>query len=501
MKLLKVSLAIVFLAALLMVSFGVYATGGPVYGGTLTIALDKEPPGLDPTTNTAAVIDRVLYKNVYEGLVTLNREGEIVPLLAEDYEISNDGLEYTFYLREGVKFHDGHELTAADVIYTFERNLDPDVPIVHAAYYGDITKMEAVNNYAVKFTLAQPNSMLLFRLAIPDGVIVPLGAGDELKSQPNGTGPFRFAEWARGDHITLGKFDAYHNEKLPYLDKVIFKVIPDPSVRLAALKTGGIDVIGWIVAPENALEFEGDPALKVLRGNSTGDVILAINNSREPLNDVRVRRAISYAIDQEEIIEATQFGFGTPIASHMSPVNPNYIDLTWLYPHNPDKARELLAEAGYPNGFSLDIRVPSDSYCTRGAESVKDQLEQVGIELNVEVLEFGVWLEQVFRNAQYDLSIVRHTEAFDIDIYARPTYYFRYDNPQFQEVIKKALLAVDVTELRQLYAIAQWTIASDAVNGFLYEAAAISAMRKEIMNWWEDYPESMFPAVDVWIAP
>jgi len=474
---------------------------GPVYGGTLRVALPAEPPGLDPTTNTAAVIDRVVYNNVYEGLVKLSRTGEIVPGVAEGLpEISDDGLVWTFHLRHGVKFHDGHELTAADVGYTFERDKDPATGVPHPEYYEPIESIEALDEYTVQFTLKEPDSMFLFNLARGDSVIVPNGAGDELKSHPDGTGPFKFVEWVRGDHVTLAKFAGYY-KRLPYLDKVIIKFIPDPSAQIAALKAGNIDVIAYIMSPESAVDIANDPRFKVLNGVSTGEVILAINNSRKPFNDLRVRRAISYAINRQEIIKGAMFGYGTPIGSHMSPINPNYIDLTWLYPYDPDKARELLAEAGYPNGFKAVLTLPQPyNYSVRSGEIVADQLKRVGIDLKIELIDWGQWLERVFTNANYDLTIIGHAEAFDISIYAKPTYYFRYDNPWLREVIHRAHLATDPVEQKKLYAIAQWIIASDAVNGFLFVAPSLPAMRREVMGWWKDYPIPACDVTEVWIA-
>ncbi len=513
MKLAKFSLLVVFLVALLFAGSNLYYPGsvqaqGPGYGGTLQVALPAEPPGFDPTTNTAAVIDRVVYNNLYEGLVKMSRTGEIVPGVAESLpEVSDDGLVWTFELRRGVKFHDGRELTAADVLYTFERDMDPETAVPHPEYYEPIESIEALDDYTVQITLKEPNSMFLFNLARGDSIIVPKGAGEELKSQPNGTGPFKFVEWVRGDHVTLDRFDDYYGKdaegnRLPYLDKIIIKFIPDPSAQIAALKAGDIDVIAYILSAESAAEIADDPRFKVLEGVSTGDVILAINNSREPFNDVRIRRAISYAIDREEIIEGAMFGYGTAIGSHMSPINPNYLDLTWVYPHDPQKAEELLVQAGYPNGFEAVLKLPQPyNYSVRSGEIVAAQLKEVGIDLEIQLIEWGQWIDRVFLNAEYDLTIIGHAEAFDISIYAKPTYYFRYDSPFLQEVIRRAERAVDPTEQRKLYAIAQWIIAQDAVNGFLFEAPSLPAMREEVMGWWKDYPIIACDMTEVWIAP
>src|SRR3972149_10283379 len=193
--------------------------------------------------------------------------------------------------------------------------------------------------------------MFLFNLARPDSLIVNKQAVDKFKSAPIGTGPFKFVEWVRGDHITLTKFDDYHKKGIPYLDKVTYKFIGDPSAQIASLKAGDIDVIAYDVSPENALLLEKDPKFKVLNGYTTTEVILSTNNSRKPFTDVKVRRAIAHAIDRNALIKGAMSGYGMPIGSHMDPGNPYYVDLTSVYPYHPQKAKQLLTDAGYPDGF------------------------------------------------------------------------------------------------------------------------------------------------------
>ena len=275
-----------------------YAQQKPVYGGSLMVAQGVEPPGLDPTTATSAAIPRVVYSNVLEGLVRIDRDGQIVPALADKYTVSKDGKEYTFFLKKGVKFHDGKPFDAEDVKFTFERLMDPKAGIAHPEYYSDIESVQAVDSHTVKIKMKNVNSLFLFNLARPDSIVVSKQTVDKLKTAPVGTGPFKFVEWVRGSHITLTKFDGYHRKGLPYLDKVTFKFIGDPSAQIASLKAGDIDVIGYDVSPENARLLEKDPKYKVLDGNTTNKVILSTNNSRKPFTDVRVRRAMAYAIDR-----------------------------------------------------------------------------------------------------------------------------------------------------------------------------------------------------------
>ena len=472
----------------------------PVYGGALTVAQGVEPPGLDPTTATSAAIPRVVYTNVLEGLVRIERDGQIGPALAERYTISKDGKEYTFFLKKDVKFHDGKPFDAEDVKFTFARLTDPKAGIAHPEYYSEIESVQALDGYTVKIKMKNVNSLFLFNLARPDSIIVSKQSVDKLKTAPVGTGAFKVTEWARGSHITLTKFDDYHRKGLPYLSKVTFKFIGDASAQIASLKAGDIDVIGYDVSPENARLLEKDPKYKVLDGNTTNKVILSTNNSRKPFTDVRVRRAMAYAIDRMAIIKGAMAGYGVPIGSHMEPGNPYHIDLLSIYPYNPEKAKQLLKEAGYPNGFDAVIKLPDRfAYARRTGEIITDMLAQVGIRLKIEVIEWGQWIDRVFKNADYDLTVIGHAEPFDINIYANPKYYFRYDNPKFQEVLKKAWLEPDVKVRKELYATLQRIITEDAVNGYLFLMPSLPTMKRDVMNWWKNYPMTAQDVSEVWL--
>ena len=472
----------------------------PIYGGSITIAQGVEPPGLDPTAATSTAIPRVVYSNVLEGLVKIDRNGKIAPALARDLKISKDGKEYTFVLKRGVKFHDGKSFDAEDVKFTFERLMDEKTGTAHREYYKDIDSVQVVNSHTVKIKLKNVNSMFLFNLARPDSIIVNKQAVDKMKSVPVGTGPFKFVEWMPGDHITLTKFGDYHRKGIPYLDKVTFKFIGDPSAQIASLKAGDIDAIAYDVSPENALLLEKDPKFKVLNGYTTTKVILSTNNSRKPFNDVRIRRAMAHAIDRSALIKGAMSGYGVPIGSHMDPGNPYYINLTSAYPYDPQKAKQLLTEAGYPNGFEAVIKLPERyAYARRTGEIMTDMLSQVEIKLKIELTEWGQWIDRVFKNADYDLTVIGHAEPFDINIYANPTYYFRYDSPKFQETLKKAEMVADPKIRKERYIACQKIITEDAVNGFLYVLPSLPTMKKEVMNWWKDYPMTAVDVTEVWI--
>ncbi|MDO9210638.1 MAG: ABC transporter substrate-binding protein [Deltaproteobacteria bacterium] len=472
----------------------------PIYGGTLTIALSAEPPGLDPTTSPAATIKRVVHYNMLEGLLKVDRNGKVVPALAKSYNISKDGREYTFNLYQGIKFHDGSPCTAEDVKFSFERLLDPKTAAVNRKYYMGVESIQVINPLTVKFKVKKFDSNFLFNVARGDAVIVSRQAIDRLKSQPVGTGPFRFVEWKRGDSVVMVRNPDYYVKGIPYLEKVVFKFIPDPSAQLAALRAGDVDVLAYDLSPENAPMLEKDPRFKVLKGHTTTDVIMAINNSRKPFNDPRVRQAITLAIDRKAIIEGAVAGYGSPIGSHMDPTNPYYIDLSGLYPYNLEKAKKLLAEAGYPNGFEAVLKLPEPyAYARRSGEIIADQLSKVGIKLTLEVIQWGQWIDRIFKNAEYDLTVIGHAEPFDIEIYARPNYYFRYHNPNFQELIKKAEEEMSEPARKKIYEEAQRMLADDFVNAYLFVYPALPAMKKEVTNWWKDYPTIAADATEVYL--
>jgi peptide/nickel transport system substrate-binding protein len=469
-------------------------------GGALTIALAAEPSGLDPTTNPSAAIKRVVHYNILEGLLKVDRNGKVVPALAKSYSISKDGKEYTFVLYPEIKFHDGKPCTSEDVKYSLERLLDPKTAAPFRMFYEGIEAIQIVDSTTLKIKTKKYDSNFLFNMARGDAVIVSRQAIDQLKSAPVGTGPFKFAEWKRGDSVTMIKNPDYYRKGIPYLDKVTFRFISDPSAQLAALRAGDVDVIAYDLAPENAPALEKDARFKVQKGNTTTDVILAMNHSKKPFGDLKVRQAITLAIDRKAVIQGAVAGYGTPIGGHMDPTNPYYVDLSGLYPYNPEKAKQLLAEAGYANGFDAVLKLPEPyAYARRSGEIIADQLSKVGIKLTLEVIPMGQWIDRVFKNADYDLTVMGHAEPFDIEIYGRPNYYFRYNNPKFQELLRKAEEEMSEPARKKVYEQAQRMLADDFVNVYLFIYPAVPAMKKEVMNWWKDYPTIVVDATEVYL--
>lgn len=347
--------------------------------------------------------------------------------------------------------------------------------------------------------MSQPTGSFLFDMGWGDAVMVDAASADKNKSNPIGTGPFKFKRWVKGDRIELEKNAAYWGKPVA-LSTAVFKIIPDPAAATAAMMAGDIDAFANFPAPESLSQFEADPRFKVVIGSTEGETILAINNAKAPFNELKVRQAVAHAIDRQAIIDGAMFGYGTPIGTHFSPHHPAYVDLTGKYAYNPDKARALLKEAGYPNGFKAVIKLPPPSYARRGGEIVASQLAKIGIQLEIVPVEWAQWLDQVFKKTDYDLTIVSHTEPMDIGIYARDTYYFNYHNPEFQKVITELSVTADTQARYALMAKAQRILSDDCVNGFMFQLAKHGVWNKDVQGLWENSPVQANDLTEVYWA-
>lgn len=453
----------------------------------LTIALQLEPPHLDPTSAAAGAIDSVLYSNVFEGLTRFMSDGAVVPGLAESWDISEDGTTYTFKLRDGVTFHDGTTMDAEDVKFSLDRARAEESANAQKALFDGIKEVTVIDPSTVEVKLSAPNGNFLFNMAWGDAVIVAPESIEGIKQTPIGTGPFKFDEWVQGDRIEISRNADYWGEA-PALESATFKFISDPTAAFAAMMAQDIDAFAGFPAPENLPQFEADPRFQVLVGSTEGETILSTNNKMPPLDDVRVREAIAHAIDRQAIIDGAMFGLGTPIGTHFAPHNPDYVDLTAQSAYDPEKAKALLAEAGLPDGFTTTLKLPPPSYARRGGEIIAAQLRAVGIETEITNLEWAQWLEEVFRGKDFGLTIVSHTEPFDIGIYARPDYYFQYDNPDFQALMTTLGETSDPNARSELLAQAQTMIADDYVNGYLFQLAFPTVADARIKGLWQNAP-------------
>jgi len=432
------------------------------------IGMQLEPPILDPGASPAAAISEILYGNVFEGLVQFAADGSAVPKLAASWDVSDDGLVYVFHLQHGVRFHDGSVFDAAVAKFSLDRARGIESVNPQKSRLSAIRAVDAVDPFTLRILLKQRSGGLLQSLAWGAFVMVSPQSAATNAVQPIGTGPFRFSEWRRGDSITLVRNADYWG-KAAILGEATFKFIADPTAAYAALMAGDVDAFSYYPAPESFAQFAADPRFAVFAGTTEMETILALNQRAPPLNNLLVRRAISYALDRRAIIDGAMFGYGTPIGSHFPPGNPAYVDLTGVYPHDVAKAKALLTTAGYPQGFSLTLKLPPPSYARRSGEIVASQLAQAGIRVRIENLEWAQWLDQVFTRHDFDMSIVGHAEPMDYDIYARDDYYFGYSSPEFKALIAELDDSIDVSRRRNLLQRIQRKLADDAVNGFLFQ--------------------------------
>ncbi len=460
---------------------------------TLTLGMVLEPPHLDPTAGAASAIREVTYANIYEGLTRIDRTGAVQPALAESWSVSPNGLTYSFKLVAGVKFHDGTPFDCSVVQFSYGRAMAPDSVNAQKQLFEPIAGIACPDRFTAVVTLKRPSALFLFDMGWGDAVMVSPKSAATDKTNPVGTGPFRFRQWVHGDRVELERNPDYWGSQ-PKLKAVTFKFVSDPSAATAAVLAGDIDAFPLFPAPEAIDQFRADKRFAVHVGTTEGKTIVALNNARKPFDDIRVRRALTYAIDRTQLIEAAQSGFGKPIGSHYVPTDPGYVDLTGTYPYDPAKAKALLAEAGVKPGTEITLMLPPPPYARRGGEVIAAMWEQVGIRAKLVPIEWAQWLDQVFKRTDYDATIISHTEARDLDIYARDKYYFNYHSDAYRALYQTYVQAVDPKAQTDLIGALQKKLAEDEPNVFLFALAAVGVADARLRGLWENQP---IPANDV----
>ena len=474
------------IGCILMLLGGFFASASHARDSAV-IGTQLEPPVLDPTSNPAAVISEMLQDNVYEGLVRVDAAGEAVPSLAEAWEIADAGLTYVFHLRSGVRFHDGTMFDAAIAKFSLDRARDSQSLNPQKSRLAAISGIEAPDARTLVLRLSRRSGSLLQSLAwTAFAMVTPASAADNA-AHPNGTGPFKFATWRRGDSITLIRNDEYWGERAG-LQRVVFKFISEPAAAYAALMAGDVQAFPNYPAPESVAQFKADARFNVFVGSTEGETILALNNRKPPLNDVNVRRAIAFALDRAAIIDGAMFGYGEPIGSHFPPRNPAALDLTGRYPHSVEAARRLLTQAGYAKGFAVTLKLPPPSYARRGGEIIAAQLAAVGIRAQVENIEWAQWLDQVFARHDFDMTVIQHAEPMDFDIYGRDDYYFGYSSAEFKSLLAQLQDSIDPAQRKKTLTDIQRQLSEDSVNAFLFQYPKLSVYDRHLVGLGLDNP-------------
>lgn len=461
-------------------------------GGTLIAAQGAEPDRLDPHLTSAFASFQVL-ENVYDTLVQPGPDLTMEPALAESWEISDDGLTWTFALRDGVLFHNGRPFTADDVVYSYERIMDPEVGANNAFRFSSVESVVAVDDATVEINLTRPTPNLLVNIGGFKGMaIVPREIVEDgsIDTNPVGTGPFEFVSSSPDQGILLERNEDYWraDEGLPYLDAIRFLQIPDPTVKLTNLRTGEVD---WIdtVPPQELEALESDDSV-VLERIPGGDYhYFALNQAREPFDDVMVRRAIAMAIDRPEIAEAAQFGAAQPNQTAIPEGNFWYHDYSPFGVADVDGAIALLDQAGVSD-LSIEFLVTSDFPETvTQAQVIASQLEPAGVSVEIRDVDFSTWLDEE-ANGNFDAFMLSWIGNIDPDDFyyaqhhSEGSFNFQgYANPDVDELLDAARVETDQEARKSLYDQAAEIIVDDASYIYLYNPENIGAWGPQVQGY------------------
>ena len=437
---------------------------------TLSVGLGAAPANLDMTQTAGAAIPQALMYNVYEGLVKLDDEGQVNPLLAKSWTISDDRLTYDFVLREGITFSNGAPFTAETVKFNLDRV--PEWKANTPSYLAAIDEVSVTSDTELSIKLKQPDNNLLFWLAGPLGAMFDPDAVDKLATEAIGTGPYLLDSYNRNETLILKQNPDYWGEPTK-LSEVTLRYYTDANAPVNALRSGQLDVVYQTQAADQVKQFESDDQFKVTTGTTQGIVVMSMNPSREPFDDVRVRQAIMYGVDRDAVNTTATNGYGTVLGAPVPPTDPWYEDLSKEYPYDPAKAKQLLAEAG-KSDLTVTFTVPSLSYAQTISQVVKSDLAKIGVTAKLETQEFpAVWLEKTFTQHDYDLTVINHVEPRNIVNYGNPDYYWSFDSPQVRKQLDAAAAAPGETAYTDAMHQVVDTLVHEAPGDWLYNAPNI----------------------------
>lgn len=462
-----------------------------ITGGELVVGISQDlGDSLDPYQMTAAGTREVLF-NVYEGLIKPDATGDYVPAVASDYTVSEDGLTYTFPLRDGVLFHNGDAVTAEDVLYSFETCAATSNETDLIAALSAIEKIEADGDNQIVITLSEPSTAFLSYAAMV--YIVPEGYSDQATS-PVGTGPFKFVSRSVQESLVMEKFADYWGEAA-YLDKVTFKIFEDANALMSALSAGSIDMVNHLTIDQVDTVKGGD--FKVLEGTMNLVQALYLNNGVEPFDNEKVRQAMCYAVNVDDILELTAAGYGAKLGSSIYPSFTKYFDesLVDYYDYDVEKAKSLLAEAGYPDGFSMTITIPSNyTPHMNVGEVLVEQLAQVGITATIEPVEWETWLTEVYAGRNFESTVIGFDAAtlnagalLNRWMSTNESNMINYDNPDYDAVMEEAAACTDEEQQTELYKEAASILTETAANVYIQDLADFMLLKSDL-DGYQFYP-------------
>lgn len=465
----------------------------------LRMAIPVDPDGLDPQ-RTAAAATFEITNNIYDPLVRVTEENEIVPGLAESWDLSDDRMTLTFHLRDGVTFSNGNPCDAEAVLASFERLKAEDSP--RASEYTNYT-FTAPDATTVVVTCDTLNVAALSDFAYGWAAIVDVSAADTLANQPVGTGPYVVESWVPQTSLTLSANPSYWGIA-PLTETVELKVLPDITSQASSLRAGEIDLM-WASETSQVAPFENNASFQVLEFPMNGVQLMAMNCANEALADERVREAINRAVDKDALIDAVWWGYGTKIGSHLPPVLPEYVDCSETYTYDPDAAKALLEEAGYGDGLTLKMRLP-ESYpmYVNAGQVIADALSKVGITCDIEIVDWATWLSDVYTGRNYDLTVVGHTGRLDpATLLARYSSassenYFNYSNSEVDELIAAYRSELDADKRTEYVQRIQEILATE-VPALYIQTPVMVYLASPKIHGFALYPLDVYEFKNVWI--
>ncbi|MER1956322.1 MAG: ABC transporter substrate-binding protein [Solibacillus sp.] len=463
----------------------------------IKIANDQEPAGLDPHKVPAASSSRI-YSQMYEGLLSFDENMKIIGSLATEWNQENE-TTYVFKLKQGVTFHNGREMKAEDVKYSFERILDENTASHIRSYFADVASIEPLGAYEVKFVLSKPNATFLSNLTHGSAVVVAketVEANGDLQQKADGTGPFKLEQWVPDNNVTLIRNDAYHVDSEPKAAKLAFYTMTEESARLSAIRTGEIDFT--TISAKSTKLLDGKADVNIIPYQSLEYSYVGFNNANAPLDNEKVRQALSLATDREAILKIVWNGEGLvtgPVAPSMGDWAID-VQAQDLYKTNVEKAKALLAEAGLADGFDITITTAStypDMVDT--AQLLQQQWKEIGVNATIKQIEWGEYVD-TWSNKTADILIGRNTSGIDPD---RALNYFfsstgsanvwNFSNQAYDDLVAKGLGTTDEAERKKVYAEAQEMLINLSPNLFLVSPKNYVAVRKDISGY-TPYPHN-----------
>lgn len=452
--------------------------GTPVPGGSVVYGMTQDLASLDPHVDTDAGTRDVVF-NLYEGLVKPTSDGGFIAAVASDYTISDDAKTYTFTLRDGVTFHDGTPVTIEDVKYSIDRYAE--IQGESSAFSSLVDSVEVQDDKTLVVNLKESYSEFLPMMTI---AIIPK-SNEDPAGNPIGTGPFKYVSYTPGQNLELEKYDGYWQEGVPSLDSVEFKFIADVDTAFVELQAGTIDILKYLTSAQ--AETLGDD-YKIVQGSMNLVHAMYLNSAYEPLSKTEVRQALCYAVDRDAINNFIFGGKSHIIGSHMIPAMSKYYEpeAETVYSYDPEKAKELLADAGYADGFDLEITVPSSySQHVDSAQIIADELSQVGINVTLNQVEWSTWLQDVYKGGNFQATVIGFDGTLAPSDWLKKYVtddaknFMHYSNTEYDDVFNTAYTTVDDDVKVENYKKAQMILAEDAAAVYIEDPANLVAVSKK----------------------